>query len=187
MKEYKAFTIKANGIMRSLISDCGVCEAHTPIPNVQHPEILGIKGLWDTGASGTVITKDIANRLNLKPIGIRKVFHADGESMVNTYMINLILPTGVGFSFVDATEGILSGFDILIGMDIITRGDFSLSNFEGNTIFSFRTPSVESKDFVQEAKSMNDKIFKDKFKNIGRNDKCPCNSGKRYKDCHWRK
>jgi hypothetical protein len=32
-------------------------------------------------------------------------------------------------------------FDMIIGMNIISRGDFALSNSEGKTIMSFRIPS----------------------------------------------
>jgi hypothetical protein len=33
------------------------------------------------------------------------------------------------------------GIDVLIGMDIISLGDFAISNFDGKTQFSFRIPS----------------------------------------------
>lgn len=42
--------------------------------------------------------------------------------------------------------------DVLIGMDIITLGDFALSNFEGKTVFTFRIPSVAEIDYVEENK-----------------------------------
>jgi hypothetical protein len=32
-------------------------------------------------------------------------------------------------------------------MDIITQGDFAITNFGGRTMFSFRLPSLESIDF----------------------------------------
>lgn len=35
------------------------------------------------------------------------------------------------------------GIDVLIGMDIISNGDFAISNYEGRTQFSFRIPSQE--------------------------------------------
>lgn len=37
--------------------------------------------------------------------------------------------------------------DVLIGMDIITLGDFGVSNFENKTQFSFRIPSKEHVDY----------------------------------------
>ena len=35
-------------------------------------------------------------------------------------------------------------------MDVINQGDFSVSNFEGKTVFSFRIPSKKTIDYVQE-------------------------------------
>lgn len=39
------------------------------------------------------------------------------------------------------------GIDILIGMDIIKLGDFAISNYKGQTQFSFRIPSQEHVDY----------------------------------------
>jgi len=44
----------------------------------------------------------------------------------------------------------LTGFDILIGMDIINKGDFAISNRNGKTMFSFRYPSMTDFDFQSE-------------------------------------
>ncbi len=97
-----------------------------------------------------MISKKVVDKLDLNPTGKSKVFHANGESTVNTYFINLFLPNQVAFSLVRVTEGVLSGFDLLIGMDIITMGDFSITNVGGNTTFSFRVPSIKEVDFVTE-------------------------------------
>jgi hypothetical protein len=43
------------------------------------------------------------------------------------------------------------GLDMLIGMDIITFGDFSVSNFNNKTVFTFRIHSKEKLDFVPQA------------------------------------
>lgn len=42
------------------------------------------------------------------------------------------------------------GIDLLIGMDIIGLGDFAVTNLNGVTQFTFRLPSVESIDFVNQ-------------------------------------
>lgn len=76
--------------------------------------------------------------------------------------------------------------DILIGMDIITLGDFAITNVGGKTVFSFRTPSTKMIDYVEEInKSMSSKSLERSLsKKVGRNDPCPCGSGKKYKHCH---
>jgi hypothetical protein len=40
------------------------------------------------------------------------------------------------------------GIDVVIGMDIVTRGDFAVTNRDGRTTFSFRIPSQSHIDFV---------------------------------------
>lgn len=143
----KSFTLEANGILRELKTECGVCPAYDLLSTKQHPQIQKFIGLWDTGATGTVIDLKAAKKLGLQPIKKAKVYHAHGDSIVNVYAINLFLPNQVAFTFVQVTEGRLKDIDILIGMDIISRGDFSITNFEGKTTFSFRIPSTQKIDF----------------------------------------
>jgi predicted aspartyl protease len=183
MSNPKAFTLKFNGnIARTLITECGVCRAFDPLSRAKHPEIAKFNGLWDTGATGSVISKNVVDALNLKPISKAKVFHANGESLVNVYAINLFLPNQVAFPFVKVTEGILNGFDILIGMDIITSGDFALTNTAGSTTFSFRVPSIEEIDYVKDKEPKSEPL---KLKpSIGRNELCHCGSNKKFKHCH---
>lgn len=40
--------------------------------------------------------------------------------------------------------------DMLIGMDIIAHGDFHISNCGNNTVFTFKVPSFDLKDYVKE-------------------------------------
>lgn len=76
---------------------------------------------------------------------------AAGLSDVETYLIDIGLPNGVAFSAVQVSRAILGpGSDVLVGMDIISMGDFSITNQNGNTVFSFRVPSCHTVDFVQE-------------------------------------
>ena len=44
---------------------------------------------------------------------------------------------------------------MLIGMDIISKGDFAVSNFDGNTVFTFRYPSNSEINFVKEFMEQN--------------------------------
>lgn len=147
---YKAFTLKGDRILRTLITQCGVSIPFNPLEGEVPKPIINFNALWDTGASGTVVSKNVVDKLGLKPVGKAKSFHANGESEVNVYFLNIYLPNQVMFQFVRVTEGILNGFDILVGMDIITMGDFSISNVGGKTTFSFRFPSIKHIDFVEE-------------------------------------
>ena len=46
---------------------------------------------WDTGATGTCISKELVTQLGLQPTGMIKVQTPSGIGIMNKYMINLIL------------------------------------------------------------------------------------------------
>ena len=182
---FQALTLTGKGRLDRINTKCGICAPFDPLKDQNRkPKIKECTALWDTGASGTCISKKLAQELNLKPISKAKVFHAGGSHQVNVYAINLYLPNQVAFSFVKVTEGTLNGMDVLIGMDIITMGDFSITNVGMQTTFSFRIPSIQKVDYVQEHRDNNAPVTS---KKVGRNDPCPCGSGKKFKHCHGKK
>lgn len=183
MSKFRALTLGSHtGLLREIKTEAGICPAFNPADGGKHPELTKFIALWDTGASGTVISKNVVDKLNLKPIGKAKCFHANGESIVNVYAVNVFLPNQVGFQFIQVTEGILAGFDVLIGMDIITLGDFSITNAGGKTMFSFRVPSIKHIDYTTEPSVL--EVVHPETVKVGRNSPCSCGSGKKYKACH---
>jgi predicted aspartyl protease len=108
--------------------------------------------LWDTGSTGCCIDKALAERLGLSHyvnIGLRG---SQGEHTVSAYILDITLPDGIVIKNVVAAGISTSGsFDIIIGMNIISRGDFALSNVDDKTIMSFRLPSANAPiDFSKE-------------------------------------
>jgi len=176
------FTIEYSGIIRDIITDIGI---FLPVGkeefNKGTTNVYQTKALWDTGATGSVITKDTGAKLGLKPISMVQVTHAGGTSYQNQFLVNIRLPNNVIIPAVKVTEchDNVGNFGAIIGMDIITAGDFALTNINGKSRFTFRIPSLASIDFVKEANELNKKLLK----NIGRNDACPCGSGKKFKNC----
>lgn len=81
-----------------------------------------------------------------------KVHGVHGERLAETYLVNIALLNKVTFHTVRVTKGELPDADVLIGMDIIGAGDFSVTNSGGITKFSYRTPSIEHIDYVEQAK-----------------------------------
>ena len=84
--------------------------------------------------------------------GIAQVTGVLGVEQAETYLVNIALPDMVLVPVIRVIKGDLSGGDILIGMDIINRGDFAVSNFNGITKFSFRIPSQGHIEFVPDIK-----------------------------------
>lgn len=141
--------------------------------------------LWDTGATRTCVSDKVASALNLIPIGQSKIQTAGGESIVNAYCISLVLPNNVTIKDVMVTGSDIGkqGLDVLIGMDIIGLGDFAVSSHNGITQFSFRIPSLCDADFASNSADGFKQMPIVKGKKIQPNDKCPCGSGLKYKQC----
>jgi uncharacterized protein YchJ len=185
---HRALTTKYNGITNRIIFDCHISLPSDSKINKGKGSLKLIKfmALWDTGATASVITNKTAAVLGLKPISKTLVKHAGGESTENVYLVNIYLPNKVVIQNVRVTEckDTSGDFGVIIGMDIITLGDFTVTNFQGKTTVSFRMPSIATTDYVKEIK---DKGKKNPFvakKNPGRNDPCFCGSGKKFKHCH---
>ena len=99
----------------------------------------------------SLVTRRIVEDLGLPAEGFTTVFHVGGRSIdVPQYFINLVVVTGIHFPKLQVVLGQFPGTDVIIGMDIINRGDFAVSNRNGATSFSFRVPSVEDFDFAAE-------------------------------------
>ena len=47
------------------------------------------------------------------------------------------------------------GVDVLIGMDIISLGDFAVSNYDSKLVFTFRVPSIKTTNYVAEVQAEN--------------------------------
>lgn len=78
-----------------------------------------------------------------------------GVQDTETFLVNITLPQRVVFTGVRVTKGQIGGADILIGMDIIMLGDFSVTNTNGSTKFSYRTPSIEHIDYHAQVQAIN--------------------------------
>jgi predicted aspartyl protease len=143
-QEYQAFTISSNiGCLHSIFTQIqvSIAEELSDIFKIQQ-QIVDVRALWDTGATNTSISKRLAAKLNLPPISRRTIQCAGQPYESNTYKVNLILPNHVGFKNITVTEFEDSKmFDVLVGMDIITAGDFAVTNANGQTVCSFKTPA----------------------------------------------
>ena len=96
--------------------------------------------------------------LNLIPVKKASIIHAGGRSFVSVYDVDILLPNNSLMQYVSVSETEIHDLDLLIGMDIISQVDFSISNTGGTTTFSFRLPSYKETDFVAEYEVINCKI-----------------------------
>ena len=135
---------------RTLISPCAISAAHNPDAPSPKPISADFQAIWDTGAAGSVISQRVIDRCALQPSGVMQVKGVHGPATErNKYLVNITLNNGtVRFVAFEITHGDLDGFDVLIGMDVIGLGDFSVTNANGFTMFSYRAPSQTHVDYV---------------------------------------
>ena len=182
---FAAFTLKATGRASAIITEIGI-SLPFEVAGIDKSDqrIHHTKALWDTGATHCVVTQQTAQALGLKPISIANVTHAAGVSQANVYLVNFYLPNNLVIPGVRVTEctDTAGHFGAIVGMNVITLGDFSITNPGGLTTVSFRVPSVKEIAYVAEANQINRE--RARSLNVGRNDPCPCGSGKKFKHCH---
>ena len=149
MKPFNSFTIEYNSLVECIATKCGISKAFNTVyqPDTMPPDFVEFHAQWDTGAMRSVISTEVVKILGLLPVGQAKVYHTNGVSIVKTYLIDILLPNAIEFSTVLVTEGILGDTDVLIGMDIISKGDFAVTGSNGKTKFSFQVPSTHDIDF----------------------------------------
>ncbi|MBQ3769927.1 MAG: hypothetical protein II866_13175 [Prevotella sp.] len=64
--------------------------------------------------------------------------------------VSLISPTGDIVTNIMAMEFDSDEYDVVIGMDVIGKGDLAVTNLNDRTTFTFRIPSEEVIDFSKE-------------------------------------
>lgn len=101
------------------------------------------KAVWDTGATETMITTNIVKELYLKPLGQIQVYSFYGVETTNVYLVHIGLPTGDAVVDIEAMECQSEAYDVIIGMDVISQGDFAFTNANDESVFSFRLPANE--------------------------------------------
>jgi len=146
-KKYYAFKNDYKVLANELrtLSGITVSSAFNNTPPLER-KIMTIEAIWDTGATNTVIREDLINSLNLIPVGKTANSTAGGIIEVYQYLIDLFLPNDMMVRNLLVTgNSHLNSCDALIGMDVICRGDFAVSNTDGKTHFSFCMPPHHNK------------------------------------------
>ena len=185
---FDAFTVRYTSISNRITTPVHVWAAFDPIQTPTTPELYAeTVALWDTGATASMITRDTAEKLDLVATGSTLIHHAAGVGQANTYIVNIGLPNRVmvvGVSAVECAEA-NGQFGLIVGMDIISRGDLAITNLNNATWVSFRIPSMQQMDYVLEWNQL-------KYAGTPRNAPCPCGAkdvrGRpiKYKFCHGR-
>lgn len=150
------FNAEYNGVARELY-----CEAELFDP-LTSKGIRVKKAVWDTGATNSAITPAVARALGLVSTGVVEIGTANGKAIVSTYLVDLGLPhSKVLIPGLNVTEADIGAADMLIGMDVIGLGDFTVQNDNGKTHFSFCVPPFDKKyNMLEKARAVNEREAK---------------------------
>lgn len=130
---------------------CDVDIAHAQ--DIKNENGIKCTGIWDTGSEGCLISETLATKLKLTQIGIKRVIGVNIERISPEYVLNIFLPNGASFEVISALVGEnIAEDEILLGMNIINKGDFAITNANQSTSMSYRTPSVVRINFENEYK-----------------------------------
>lgn len=109
------------------------------------------KALWDTGATRSVISKHLANSIGLPVHSRAEISSVTTDKITERHVVELWLKTKkVRFKDLLVVSETIErqGIGFIIGMDIISKGDFVITNANGKTVLSVRFPSTDTIDFA---------------------------------------
>ena len=137
----KSFSVRIPLNAQAIILDV---ELHIPVIDGNSEKIISIKtkALVDTGANSSCISKRLASACSLRPVSALKMISAHGMSIAQVYEVSISLPNDVVFPSLSVVE--VEGsrlFDVIIGMDILSKSDFVFSSDNEKSCFSLRIPS----------------------------------------------
>ncbi len=138
-----AFSINYGQIVESVVTECIVSNVDEEDSSKQNNGGVRCLAIWDSGATSSIITRNIIDNLKLQPVGVCQVAGIHGTEYEYTYYINLTVPGDMTFKTLEVSEGDLEDVDFLVGMDVISQGDFCISNGNNETIVAFRSPPGE--------------------------------------------
>jgi hypothetical protein len=158
---HRAFTITYEALVREISTPVGlepICTTDRTLLGAQ----IKIGAIWDTGANMTCIKPSLRDRLKLhqselvEPItmsGIGGDVEADGTLVSIWLAYNFVLELCPVY-IIDFP----GDEELLIGMDIISMGDFAICNADGKTSCSFAVPPFPDRiDLAGKAEAVNNR------------------------------
>jgi DNA-binding sugar fermentation-stimulating protein len=107
---------------------------------------VSANALWDTGAMMSAITPEIRDKLKATAVNRKKIAGIHTAQEVDIVAITIELPNRVVKKSIEvAVCNMTSNIGMILGMDIISLGDFALSNGNDQTLFSFAVPPYQDK------------------------------------------
>lgn len=145
----KAFTLKGKEILNVIKTEIKISSIIRDLKRPINKDKKWI-GVWDTGASKSSISQRVVDELGLISVGNIVISTSNGIVTVDAYYVDFTLPNDETVKYVLVSCADLGDeVDVLIGMDIISLGDFSITNANNQTTFSFRMPPEFEIDYTK--------------------------------------
>lgn len=129
--------LKGERLNRQIITDAFV---FAPLKDGENrvKRYVEVKAMWDTGATNSQITQEVAMTLGLKAVGHTPVVHGMGRSETTIYEAGLMIDgvLNVRRMLVAECHG-SNDFNAIIGMDIIQFGRLTLEGQGDERMFTF--------------------------------------------------
>lgn len=135
MPGLKTYTVVYDKIVNSII---------VPVIFKSGDSVVRVKAIIDTGATSSFVSDWIPAGFNaIKCPELSLTTFGEGYDIRSVYKMDMILSSGVSFQneFFTSLKDQNRSYDAVIGMNILSRTDFSISNYNGRTTFTLRIPS----------------------------------------------
>ena len=129
------FSISLGSLADEIVTECEFVSLE------QQRRVKALRAMWDTGSNATILSTKLVSELRPDHFGQGGMTGIGGQSEGDTYLLHISLPTGDIITYQEVYEANLGDYDAIIGMDIITRGNFHLDCDHGETLFSFELPN----------------------------------------------
>jgi len=136
--------VTLSNLDKRVITSVGVMQSQSAHESGRRKASI-IKAMWDTGCTDCCVSRRLVRLLGLQPVGETGLKSAHDDRVTKVYSIDIKLPGEPMISNILAAEiDAQLDFDIIIGLDIIRRGNFHLDNVNGTTVFTFSLPALSA-------------------------------------------
>ena len=129
------FNVNLGSLADEIVTECDFVSLD------QTRRVKALRAMWDTGSNATILSTKLISELRPERFGQGGMTGIGGQSEGDTYLVHVSLPTGDVITYQEVYEANLGDYDAIIGMDIITRGNFHLDCDYGEILLSFELPN----------------------------------------------
>lgn len=112
-----------------------------------------VSGIIDTGCSHTCISEELAEKMSLVSLGkVEYSMVGNVKQKVNHYKVNIVIDNTIPCGDIEAGSYHKGDafYDVIIGMDILSKCDFAITSASGHMVLTMEYPSKRNLDFTKE-------------------------------------